>query len=272
MHEYLVQHPQLHMVQKELHFWGSDLKYQNPRLSKTDYEAHFENIAEDQLVGEVAVWYLLSENAAEELKKETPDAKIVIMLREPMQAIESLHSQMVYTGNEPHSNLEMALQQEENRLQGQSLPDHYYCPQRGICYRTVYQYQEQIERYIAAFGAENIHYIFFEDLKQDTAQAYRSLLEFLGAKSDFSPSFEIVNANKSTRNKGVQDLILKPGKGIKSVVKAVIPSKKLREKIKGKMWDANSKETKREPMPEHVRASLTKEFQTQKEFLESLRK
>jgi hypothetical protein len=271
MHEYLVQHPGIHMVEKELHYWGSDLKFQNPRVSQGDYEKHFRNIPADQHVGEAAVWYLLSDNAATELKAHTPDAKIVIMLRNPVKAVESLHSQMVYTGNESLESLEAALQQEANRMTGEALPSHYYCPQRGICYTTVYQYREQIARYVEAFGSTNIHYVFFEDLKADTASEYKKLLQFMGIDSDFTPSFEVVNANKSTRNKKVQDFILKPGKSVKGIVKAVIPSKKLREKIKGKVWAANSKETERIGISDALKAKLSETMKVQIEFLAGLK-
>ncbi len=271
MHAYLSEHPDIHMVEKELHFWGGDLRYLNPRLPKSEYQKHFEGIANNQLVGEAAVWYLLSEKAAEELYAFSPNAKIVIMLRNPVSAVSSLHSQMVYTGNEPLEELEEALKAESQRMNGESLPEHYYCPQQGLCYTSVYKYQEQIKRYIDTFGKDKIHFIFFDDLKENTAKVYRELLDFLNINTNFAPDFEVVNANKTTRNKNIQKLILSPGQSAKKVVKALIPSKKIREKIKGKLWDANSKETQRSPISDAVKTKLQTHFESQIEFLKELK-
>lgn len=271
MHSYLEQHPDIHMLPKELHYWGSDLKYQNPRLPKAEYEDHLNEALEGKVIGEAAVWYLTSQNAAAELKEFTPDAKIIIMLRNPVSAAYSLHSQMVYTGNEPLEDASDALEIEADRMNGNQLPEHYYCPQQGLYYREVYKYKAQIARYVELFGKENIHFIFFEDLKHDVAQSYKNTLEFIGVDESFAPDFEIVNANKTTRNKGIQKLILSPGKSVKGVVKTLLPSKRIRERIKGKLWDANSKETQRKPMGEMLKNQLLKEFADEIKYLEELK-
>lgn len=271
MHQYLCEHPELHLLPKELHYWGSDLEYMYPRMPEATYQAYLSSAPADKMIGEVAVWYLHSEKAAEELHLFTPDAKIIMMLRDPVSACHSLHSQMHYTGNEPLEDFEDALEAEMTRSEGKNLPDHYYCPQQGLLYQKVYQYQQQVTRYQRLFGANQIHIIFYEDFKVDTAAAYKKCLEFLGVSTDHVPNLEVVNANQVTRNRALQRLILKPGAATKSVVKGMIPSKRIRERLKARVWEANSKQAQRAELSEAIKQQLEQAFAAEIKYLENLK-
>ncbi len=256
MNEYLGRHPEIHMLPKELHYWGSDLQYMYPRITKNDYQQHLQEAPAGQLIGEGAVWYLYSEKAASELKAYTPNAKIIIMLRHPVAAIHALHSQMVYTGNEPEETLSNALELEVARKNGKHIPEHYYCPLQGLWYQSVYQYTPQVQRYLEVFGREQVHFIFHHQMKANMAEVYRNALTFLGVNPEFTTEFNTINPNQSTKNKTLRNFTLTPSKTAKSIVKAVIPSKKMREKIKGKVWDINTKAEERTPMDEALQQQL----------------
>jgi len=260
MHHYLAADPNLTVLKKELHYWGSDLSYMYPRLSEKAYNEHLDGAPPQLPIGEVAVWYLPSFKAAAELKAFTPNAKIICMLRNPVDAAYSLHAQMVYTGNESEHDFEKALALEGARRKGEELPKHYYCPEIGLRYTDAYRYAEQLQRYQELFPTEQLHFVRFEDLKEQPEQVYTSLLRFLGVASDFLPEFEQINASQVTRNEGLRDLTLTPSKGIKSVVKTLLPSKKLREKIKATLWKMNSKEQSRAPLPDQMRKQLSATF------------
>ena len=49
------------------------------------YRQEFFQRTTQRVAGEASVWYLLSTQAATELKAFNPDARIVIMLREPVE-------------------------------------------------------------------------------------------------------------------------------------------------------------------------------------------
>ena len=257
------------MLQKELHYWGKDLDYMYPRLSEKAYQEHLDGADPSQVIGEAAVWYLRSETAAQELKKFTPEARIIIMLRNPGEAAYSLHSQMVYTGNEPEHNFEKALALESARRDGQSLPDHYYCPVQGLCYTDVYQYSAQVARFIDTFGEDKVLLIPFSRFKQELPATYRSILEFVGVDPEFTTDFNVINANQVTKNEALRDLTLKPSKGAKAIVKTLLPSKPLREKIKQKIWSANSKTAQRKPLSEETKKVLDLHFKADLEQLKA---
>src|SRR5262249_53369576 len=102
MYTYLKQHPQIHLsLLKEPLFFATDLTIQP--LAVTDeasYLGLFADAGDARRIGEGSVFYLLSKRAAEEIKRFSPRAKIIIMLRNPIDMMHSLHALYLRTGNE----------------------------------------------------------------------------------------------------------------------------------------------------------------------------
>ncbi len=122
LNNYLSQHPDVFMAQKELHRFGSDLKMRIVP-SQEEYLQSFQSAGEGKLIGEASVWYLFSKTAATEIKRFSPAARIVIMLRNPVEVLPSLHSQNLYNGNEDTKDLKKALDLDVERKKGNFLPD-----------------------------------------------------------------------------------------------------------------------------------------------------
>ena len=59
-----------------------------------------------------------------EIKEYNPDAKIIIMLRNPIDFLHSLHSQLLFSGNEDEPDFEIAMELEEERMKGNKLPEN----------------------------------------------------------------------------------------------------------------------------------------------------
>ncbi|HTV62296.1 MAG TPA: sulfotransferase, partial [Verrucomicrobiae bacterium] len=75
---YLKAHPEVFMAKKEMHFFGSDLRF-GPQFYRRDREAYlaeFEGGKGRTWVGEASVWYLFSRQAAAEIKAFNPAARI----------------------------------------------------------------------------------------------------------------------------------------------------------------------------------------------------
>src|SRR3546814_12058099 len=98
MASYLGQHPEIFFSDpKEPLFFGRDL-YHTWRLE--DFDAYLDLFAgarEARWIGEGTVWYLYSRRAAEEIKSFAPHAKIIVMLRNPIDVIYSLHGQFLFS-------------------------------------------------------------------------------------------------------------------------------------------------------------------------------
>ena len=202
MTEYLKQHPDIFIPEeKEPHYFGSDLEY--PRITKTEaqYLRLFSEAQDERRLGEASVWYLFSQRAAHEIYDFNPLSRIIIMLRNPLDLIYSLHSQFLFTGNENIASVEQALEAEEDRRHGRRIPRLAHFPE-GLFYTDVVKYAEQVERYLAVFGSDGVLIIIFDDFTNDPAAIYKATLEFLDIDPAFQPpSYEIFNPHRVVRSK-----------------------------------------------------------------------
>jgi hypothetical protein len=198
LHDYLDQHPDVFMsrTMKEPDFFCTDLTINESRRKRTldDYLSLFSEAAGKKRIGESSVWYLVSTDAAKNIHAYDPAAKIVIMVRNPVDAAYSLHGQFIWSCNEDILDFERALDAEEDRRAGRRIPDTATSPD-GLQYTRVFSFHEQIERYYDTFPRGQVKVIVFEDFTKDTPGVYRETLEFLGL-APFEASFEVMNAAK----------------------------------------------------------------------------
>jgi len=211
MYRWLAAHPEVFVPVKEIHYFGSDLDHRRPPVSEERYRALFSEAgAAHRAVGDVAVWYLMSESAVEEIHAFNPDARIIVMLRRPDDMLYSLHSQLVYSGEEDLTDFSAALDAEAARAQGQSIPVSTHRgleapPTECLLYSRVASFAEQVERYQARF--EHVHVVLHDDIKADASEAYRGVVDFLGVDSTFEPDFSVVNPNTKAKSQLARKLI-----------------------------------------------------------------
>ena len=101
LYHYLKKHPDIYFPEfKEPHYFGSDLIRRNGayNLSLREYKNLFST--EKKVIGEASTFYLFSKKAAQEIYNFNPHSKIIIMLRDLVDLVHSLHSQFVFSGDE----------------------------------------------------------------------------------------------------------------------------------------------------------------------------
>jgi Sulfotransferase family len=269
LHAYLTQHPDVLMSDpKEPHYFGSDLEFRyRRRPSAGQYESYFANADGRSRIGEASVWYLYSERAAEEIHAAVPDARIIAMLRDPVEMIASLHSQFVYNGHEDLP-LEEALAAEEDRAAGRRIPPHANFP-RGMLYRRVASYAEQLERYLDRFGRSGVHVIVYDDFRADTSAAYRDVLAFLSLDPAHQPEFAVVNASKRSRSLLLRRALNDPPEWVRSVGRRVAPPR-LRRRLYRSAVRLNTEPSPREALGPEAIARLREELAQGNRRLEAL--
>ena len=265
MYDYLRQHPGVFMpFHKEPLFFGSDLTRRYGQMSRREYEALFAEARPDQRVGEASAWYLFSTRAALEIADAAPDARIVVMLRNPIDVMYAQHSQLLFSEQEDIADFGEALAAEEDRAAGRRLPPGPIRPE-NLRYRAMVRFAEQLERYIDAFGADRVHVIIHEDLVADVAAEYRRLVTFLGADPEFHPDFTPSNENKRVRQRWLQRLIWNP-----PLVRRLIPVARrypIAHRLRGRLLSMNSRVERRAPMDPALRRRLTLELAPEVERL-----
>lgn len=268
MQDYLAQHPEIFMPEmKEAHFFGADLDAPVYLRDEKKYLALFAGARNEKRVGEASVFYLYSKKAATEIKDFSPAASIIVMLRNPVEMIYSLHSQRLYNGNEDIEDFEAALDAEEDRKRGLRLPKDRHLL-AGLFYRDVGKYTEQVQRYIETFGREKLKVIIFDEFKRNTAQVYKETCLFLGVDPTFNPLIRVVNGNKGVRSVTYRNLIFRPSL-LRTVARRVIPDTPRRRIIRV-LERVNLKYEERPPMNPELKRRLKEEFRPEVERLSQL--
>ena len=259
MFEYLKQHPDVFLCEpKEPAYFGKDLGIPDVVASEADYLKLFAAAQSQKVIGEGSTWYLNSRSAAREIHDFNPHSKILIMLRNPVDMIHSLHSYLIWMGWETIEDFEEALEAEADRKRGRRIPYEMY-PVRPLLYREMVTYSEQVGNYLDVFGQLQTKIIIFDDFKNDARGAFKDTCEFLEIDASFEPHIEKVNENRSVKNAKLHSLITRPNPKLKQMVRGLMPQS-VRAKMGEKLITMNSQTASRQTMPDDLRARLESEF------------
>jgi hypothetical protein len=262
LYTYLRQHPDVFMPEiKEPNFFAVDLGFPVER-DLAGYLALFAEARDEKRLGEASTWHLFSPAAPTKIKEFCPAAKIICMLRNPVDMIYSLHGQSVFSGHEDILDFAAALDAEADRKQGRRLPKHAIGV-KGRFYRDVAMYSEQVQRYFDVFGRANVQVIIFDDFKRDTARIYRETCEFLGIDASFQPTFEVANPHTRRRSMALRNLIwFLWSEPVRRLRKSVLPPalQRFGKRMAAGIESLNTKSEKRPPLDPALRARLQEEF------------
>ena len=262
LYEYLRAHPQVLMsVPKEPMYFGQDLTPRYRRMTEDEYLALFADAQPGQRKGEASPWYLYSKSAAQEIHAFNPDARSIIMLRNPVDVMYSQHSQAVFNRREDLTDFATALAAEPDRLAGRRLPPDAIRPE-ALYYRQSVRFPEQVQRYLDVFGRDSVHFIVFDDLVAHPGGVLRATFEFLAIDPSFEVDMSVYNANKRPRSGLVQRLIFAPRGPLRGVFGRLrgVP---LMHRVRDALVSANSAQAQRAKMNPELRRQLTAEFAPQ---------
>ncbi|MEX0967886.1 MAG: sulfotransferase domain-containing protein [Bacteroidia bacterium] len=145
-----------------------------------------------QVIGEASTAYLTDPSASKNIYEFNPEAKIIIILRNPADRAYSLYNWMVQEGYEYLNTFEKALEA-GNRRKSKRIPN-FWEPEYYWNYRYFASglYSRQVERYLKLFPTLILK---FEDLVANSRQVYNEVCAFLEAEpTSLSP--KILNDSK----------------------------------------------------------------------------
>jgi hypothetical protein len=267
MTRYLAAHPDIFMARKEMHFFGSDLRF-GRSFYRRRLPAYLEEYATrngELRAGEASVWYLFSKAAASEIREFNPDARIIIMLRQPADMLYSLYHEFRYDANEHLASFEAALNAEGDRRAGRRTSRATYFPQ-GLVYRETARFTEQVQRYFETFGRERVHVILYDDFAASPAGACRQTLQFLGLHPDrLETEFPVINGgDRTVRSAALRVVLTDPL--VRSTVVASRPWLPrpvfaALQNAETWLWRSNTRFARRPPIAPDLRDQLTREFE-----------
>jgi hypothetical protein len=257
LYDYLKKHPNVFFPKKEICFFSNDLTMRTPHLRESVYLSYYIDARDRKAVGDGFVYHLLSHISAQEIKSFNPDAKIIMMLRNPAQMVYSLHSQLFYNGDEPIESFEKALDAESSRKAGSLIPEYHKCPLESLYYSEVAKYSEQLMRYKTVFAKDKILVILFDDFRFNPELEYRKVLKFLELEEIMPDTFEVVNANKTTKSRAFLQFLINPPDFLKAIAKALFPHHtKRREWLIENLWNLNTRYKPRNPLTKELKQRL----------------
>lgn len=197
--EYLRGHPNVFMCHpKEPFYFATDFPEYASAYVKTEkqYVELFSKANENQyMIGEASAIYLYSEKAIQNIREFAPEAKIIVMLRNPVELVSSMHSQLLYSRDEDVIEIQKAWELSSERKQGLKIPK--LCRDRkSLYYDEIAKLGSQLERLMEIFPKEQIEIIFSEDFFKNTKAVYQEVLSYLGLPDDERTDFPKVNQNK----------------------------------------------------------------------------
>jgi len=210
LHEYLSQHPSVFMPGlKEPGFFSTDLP--GGVSSLEEYRALFASAPAHCLTGEASTRYLYSRVAIARLIAHNPNVKVIVMLRNPVDAAYSLHGYAYRYGHENMADFEHAWRAQAVRLAYEQHTPHRL--DRQIVeydYRATYRYAEQVRRVLDHVPARQHLFVIYEDFFADPARHYARIIEFLGLAPAQSCGFPLVNQYVGVRSPRLERWLRQP--------------------------------------------------------------
>ena len=244
LREYLAEHPNIYMSDpKEPCFFTSEFPGLSLCGTLPEYLALFEDANEQhKIVGEASPQYLPSSDACHRIYAFNPDAKIIIMLRNPLEFVVSLHAHLVRAFHEDVESFEEAWNLQNARRNGERIPKLCVEP-RLLDYGNEGKLATHTKRFLNAFPKDQVKIIVFEDFVADTPTIYQDILSFLEVPEYNKKEFPPVNVRRTHRIKFIGRLTQRPPRflryawrptkrmlGLKSPRQVLDPIKKLNSK------------------------------------------
>lgn len=196
--EYLRAHPQICFADpKEPHFFNTDLPYLRRTFSEREYlsRAFAHQRPEHRIAGEGSVFYLVSRDAVPNILRFDPDARFLVMVRNPIEMAQSLHHQNVYGQLEDEADFETAWRLQEKRRSGDAVPRRCLTPLL-LQYHEMARLGSQLARVLEWVEPERLRVIVLDDLIRDPRATYCRVLDFLGVDDDGRRAFPASNERR----------------------------------------------------------------------------
>ena len=193
LYEYLRQHPEIFMPKiKAPRFFCNygQVDYRFRFRTLEQYEALFDDAKDEKAIGEATDVYMNYRATAGRIKEVVPHAKLIAILREPVQRSFSIY----------HMNLRNAGKNEGlgflDALEGDPELRHLY--------------YDGLAPFYEHFGRDKIFTVMFEDLSSNTVPIVQEVFKFLGVDPDFVPAISIANPGGIPKSQTIHSLLNNP--------------------------------------------------------------
>ncbi|HKZ33967.1 MAG TPA: sulfotransferase [Candidatus Nanoarchaeia archaeon] len=243
LYEWLKQHPDVFMSEvKGPNFFGEEPNPAFKEFHKNEkkYLSLFAKAGNKKILGE-ASHYFWSETAPKEIKKFNPEAKIIILLRHPMEIAYSYYKNGDIPNNIPFEE-SINLNTEDLKKMWEKL-----------------KFSRNLKNYLDAFGKKNVNIIFLDEMEKNPEKVYSVLCDFLRIDNRHPIKFEIHNKSRDLKNKWFLWVLEKLPTGFKLFLKSIIPKGKINKMRKSAINFTTQRQRKYSLKPD-IRKKLNNRF------------
>ena len=151
---------------------GDVQTYREHVWRRPDYEALFDDAPPRTLRGESTPFYLYRQDAQERIRALVPDAKLIVILRDPVERAHSNWTHLWSAGLDPIGDFVRACAEEDARIAA-GWADFWRYTRLG-------RYGEQLESLFLRFPREQVFLLRYRALINAPAQTLDDICEFLG--------------------------------------------------------------------------------------------
>ena len=177
---YLAEHEDIFApTVKEPHFFAPDVWDRAGSVVRhgVDYLELYSDVCRERVSMDGSTWYLRSQLAPHLIRRYQPDAKIIVMLRNPARMIISLHNHMYRKGSHSFSRFD----------------DFFQDKDLGVLARRMMQFRNDLHRYMNVIDEKHIKIIIFEEFFQNPNDSIKDVFQFLKVSDRLEIDPKIVN-------------------------------------------------------------------------------
>ncbi len=255
LHEILRQHPDINLPEfKETHFFSDDQNFIKGLDHYFNY--YFSKNRNNLTYGEIDPEYIFFEKSLERIAKASGDAKIIVILRNPVERAYSHYNMTQRRGYEDLGFIK-ALENEPKRQNDHFEKTHFSYVSRGLYYK-------QLSKLFSVFQRDKVKIVMYDDYKSSPKKVICEICNFVNIEPiDFN--FDITKNKASTAKSNiVRDFIYKDNL-IKKLGGKFFKSDKLKLRIMQGIERLNLKEGKIEKLTFQDKKNICKNF-----FLEDI--
>jgi len=259
LHRWLIGHPQVFMSArpKEPHFFASDQLAKTGMRYPDDLPRYLALFDSDgartaSRVGEASTSYLESKLAPARIREFSPDARIIAMLRDPVDMVASLHAMRVFQGLERMPVLRAALTDERTRPGYGDVGD-----QSAVHYRDRARFSVMLPRWFEAFGRDRVHIVVLNDVAASPDTELERIERFLEVDASYRPpTFRRYNEREWPRSM----LLARAHLALRQPWTGDSVSAQLRRSVYRVVGRLNRRRIPRPQMPDNLRLQLQQDF------------
>ncbi len=262
VYTYLSQHPQVYMSPvKEPGFMGCETSKMSAAaaakavpqftpggrkriLTLADYESLFDGVSGEVAIGEISPNSLFCyPDAVADIKTYVPDAKLIAILRNP---VERAYSDYLMNVREIRGNLKPLGEQ----VKTSATTSHTLL--KGL-------YYEGIKHFLTSFEPNQVKIFLYDDLCRDSSGLMRELYDFIGVDNGFEPdTAQRSQTAQVPKNQSINQLLRtdNPLRTAAANLLRTVVSEQQRQKLRSYLIKANSAGKGKMPLLEEDRRLL----------------